>query len=222
MNARADARPPVHAGRAHISSSRDDIVLIEAIAARSRRTLLSRRRDDAQRSLEREGGHARPRAQRCRRRSHGTAVRESLVDGTRFGGGICVEMGFLRWRQKFFLRCGFESTGSIGAVFRSHARLGAMRAPISIADSRQRGNRHFIDVFAYSSSFAHEYGARVCCCAGWDAHAPALVLVVETESVWRTSFLKWSRCFFCSAVVIGVQCTSIRDCTVPISPLTQC
>jgi hypothetical protein len=28
-------------------------------------------------------------------------------------------------------------------------------------------------------------------------------------------FVKWSRCFLRCAVVIGVQCSSIRDCTVP-------
>jgi hypothetical protein len=28
-------------------------------------------------------------------------------------------------------------------------------------------------------------------------------------------FVKWSRCFLRCAVVIGVQCSSIRECTVP-------
>src|SRR5262249_48226537 len=128
--------PPVTQVARTFPATVTTFILIEPIAGRSHRTLLSRRRDDAQWSPERHEGHARPRAQHCRRRLHGTAVSESLVDGTRFGGGICVEMGFLRWRQKFFFRCGFESTGPVGAVFRSHARLGAMRAPISIADSR--------------------------------------------------------------------------------------
>ena len=36
-----------------------------------------------------------------------------------------------------------------------------------------------------------------------------------------THKIKWSHCYFFSAVVIGKQCMSIRDCTAPISPSTQ-
>ena len=36
-----------------------------------------------------------------------------------------------------------------------------------------------------------------------------------------THKIKLSHCYFFPAVVIGCQCTSIRDCTVPMSPSTQ-
>src|SRR3954463_2484790 len=36
-----------------------------------------------------------------------------------------------------------------------------------------------------------------------------------------THFVKWSRCFFHCAVVIKVQCTSIRDCTVTTAPFKR-
>ena len=36
-----------------------------------------------------------------------------------------------------------------------------------------------------------------------------------------THKIKRSHCYFFPAVVIGLQCGSIRDCTVPISPSTQ-
>ena len=34
-----------------------------------------------------------------------------------------------------------------------------------------------------------------------------------------TQSVKWSQCFFRRAGVIGMKCTSIRDGTVPTSPL---
>ena len=36
-----------------------------------------------------------------------------------------------------------------------------------------------------------------------------------------THKIKWSHCYFFPAVVIGLECGSIRDCTAPISPSTQ-
>ena len=53
------------------------------------------------------------------------------------------------------------------------------------------------------------------------AHAaPHGSITTRVEAFLRahTPSIKRSRCFFCRAGVIGMQCRSIRDCTVPTSP----
>jgi len=156
-------------------------------------------------------------AQRARRLRRITDARIS-----RFEAKSGAEDRNLSRPQNFFSGCGFESTWRLGAIVETSRRAIDTIGIRPFINLKQRRNAQFIGIFAYCRISSPMSSARMGrgVCTHLRMRPP--VSPPEFESVPRTYFLKRSRCFFCSAVVIGVQCTSIRDCTVPISPLTRC
>ena len=112
----------------------------------------------------------------------------------------------LRPDRKFFLKCCFESTAVPSAPATRSRRLWHARTSRVVAKFRQRKNSDFIGVFIASKFCARKFLGR----PDRRMHFPATARRDTRRRIpgpnSPTPILKWSRCFFRCAVVIGVQC----------------
>ena len=91
-----------------------------------------------------------------------------------------------------------------------------MRARATLRDARKAPfHRHFL---RSTQTFAEISATRRCLHAAPRVGPPSLADIAEAASL--THKIKWSPCYFSPAVVIRLQCGSIRDCTAPRSPST--
>jgi hypothetical protein len=72
--------------------------------------------------------------------------------------------------------------------------------------------------FAFKQTFAEISATRERLHAAPRVGPPSLTDIADAASL--THKIKWSPCYFSPAVVIRLQCGSIRDCTAPRSPST--
>jgi hypothetical protein len=120
----------------------------------------------------------------------------------------------LRPDRKFFLKCCFESTAvSSGPAMLPRPLLHAGTVRV-VAKLRVREKPYFIGVFARSEIRARKFHGRAARSVRFCATAHHGMRRRNRGPDSPTPILKWSRCFFRCAVVIGVAVPSIRDCTV--------
>lgn len=112
----------------------------------------------------------------------------------------------LRPDRKFFLKCCFESTAVPSAPGTRSRRLRHAHTGRAVAKLGQRKNSDFIGVFVHSKFCTRKFFGH--------ADRDMCFRVAARHGARRrnpgpnspTPILKWSRCFFRCAVVIGVQC----------------
>ena len=82
--------------------------------------------------------------------------------------------------------------------------------------SKQR-KPHFIRTSSHREKCARDFASKKSFRV-WRRVAVRFVRCAQQRGARLTHKIKWSHCYFFFAVVIGMECGSIRDCTAPISP----
>jgi hypothetical protein len=87
-----------------------------------------------------------------------------------------------------------------------------------IVHRRHAGKLRIIEASATHEKFRAMFSSVLRSRAHRDDHRCVIVDIARVTGRARTRFVKWIRCFLHCAVVIAVQCLSIRDGTVTIMP----